>query len=402
MIETDVLRSTLEHALRHGGDFAEVFVEDRRVVERPLRRRQGRGARVRAASAAPGIRVVRGETTGFAHTADLSEAGLRRAAEAAAAAARGAGGPAPRRRARRAGRSRRPHEVDGAARDGGEGAARSSCSRGPTHAARAESDAITSGERVATPTPAAGSWSPTPTACSPRTTRCAPASWCSCVATGDTGMQTGIRGARAARSASSSSTRSIPRTSARIAADARAHAARRACPRRRGKLPVVLQARRRRRAVPRGVRPRARGRPRRQGRVGVPRARSASRSRRRSSRWSTTARTAASGARYAIDDEGAARAAQRAHRGRRAHRLHVGPPARPQGGPAEQRQRPARDLPAPADGAHDEHVPARRATTTPTTSSADAEYGLYCVAARRRPGRTPPPATSCSASPRRT
>ena len=32
-----------------------------------------------------------------------------------------------------------------------------------------------------------------------------------------------------------------------------------------------------------------------------------------------------------------ARAAQRAHRGRRAHRLHVGPRARPQGGPREQR-----------------------------------------------------------------
>ena len=30
-----------------------------------------------------GIRVVRGESTGFAHTADLSEAGLRSAAEAA-------------------------------------------------------------------------------------------------------------------------------------------------------------------------------------------------------------------------------------------------------------------------------------------------------------------------------
>ncbi len=35
-----------------------------------------------------GIRVVVGDTTGFAHTADLSEAGLTAAAEAAAAAAR--------------------------------------------------------------------------------------------------------------------------------------------------------------------------------------------------------------------------------------------------------------------------------------------------------------------------
>ena len=36
--------------------------------------------------------MIVGETTGFAHTADLSEAGLREAAEAAAAAARSGGG----------------------------------------------------------------------------------------------------------------------------------------------------------------------------------------------------------------------------------------------------------------------------------------------------------------------
>jgi TldD protein len=39
-----------------------------------------------------GIRVVVGETTGFAHTADLSEAGLIKAAEAASAVAQGGGG----------------------------------------------------------------------------------------------------------------------------------------------------------------------------------------------------------------------------------------------------------------------------------------------------------------------
>src|SRR5690554_4750711 len=39
-----------------------------------------------------GIRVVVGDTTGYAHTADLSEEGLRVAAEAAAAAARSGGG----------------------------------------------------------------------------------------------------------------------------------------------------------------------------------------------------------------------------------------------------------------------------------------------------------------------
>src|SRR5437660_10155751 len=91
MIEQDVLEATLDHALQHGGDFAEVFVEDRRSssgrfddgrVEELVSGRD-RGA---------GLRVVRGDTTGFAHTADLSRSGLLHAAEAAAGAARGGGG----------------------------------------------------------------------------------------------------------------------------------------------------------------------------------------------------------------------------------------------------------------------------------------------------------------------
>ena len=74
-----------------GADWAEVFVEDKRTSS--ARFDDGRieeltSGRDRGA----GIRVVAGDTTGFAHTADLSEAGLRRAAEAAAAAARGGGG----------------------------------------------------------------------------------------------------------------------------------------------------------------------------------------------------------------------------------------------------------------------------------------------------------------------
>jgi TldD protein len=93
MIDDDVLQRTLGAALRTGGEFAEVFVEDRvgssaslddgRVEELGSSRRRGAG-----------IRVVVGDTTGFAHTADLSEAGLREAAEAAASAASGGGGGA--------------------------------------------------------------------------------------------------------------------------------------------------------------------------------------------------------------------------------------------------------------------------------------------------------------------
>ena len=91
MIESLVLEQVLAEALRNGGDFAEVFAEDKsnssamlddgRVEE--LASGRDRGA---------GIRVVSGETTGFAHTADLTVEGLLRAAEAASAVARSGGG----------------------------------------------------------------------------------------------------------------------------------------------------------------------------------------------------------------------------------------------------------------------------------------------------------------------
>ncbi len=91
LIAPDVLERVLSSALADGGALAEVFAEDtvtggavlddRRVEE--LSSGRSRGA---------GIRVVAGETTGFAHTADLSESGLLAAAQAAAAVAREGGG----------------------------------------------------------------------------------------------------------------------------------------------------------------------------------------------------------------------------------------------------------------------------------------------------------------------
>ena len=77
--------------MRSGGEFAEVYAEDKRSTSAGLddgRVEQVTSGRDRGA----GIRVVAGETTGFAHTSDLSETGLRNAAEAAAAAARQGGG----------------------------------------------------------------------------------------------------------------------------------------------------------------------------------------------------------------------------------------------------------------------------------------------------------------------
>ena len=91
MIEKSVLERVLSGALQRGGDFVEVFAEDRSTSSALLddgRVEELSSGRERGA----GIRVVAGETTGFAHTADLSEAGLLRAAEAASAVARGGGG----------------------------------------------------------------------------------------------------------------------------------------------------------------------------------------------------------------------------------------------------------------------------------------------------------------------
>src|SRR5437588_8033486 len=84
---TRVLRT----ALRTGGQFAEVFAEDARSSSARLddgKVEEMTSGRSRGA----GIRVVVGDTTGFAHTADLSEPGLVAAAEAAAAIARSSGG----------------------------------------------------------------------------------------------------------------------------------------------------------------------------------------------------------------------------------------------------------------------------------------------------------------------
>jgi TldD protein len=92
VIEQDVLERVLAKALRSGGEFAEVYAEDKSSTSAGLddgRVEQVTSGRDRGA----GIRVVRGETTGFAYTADLSVAGLAAAAEAAgAAAAQGRGG----------------------------------------------------------------------------------------------------------------------------------------------------------------------------------------------------------------------------------------------------------------------------------------------------------------------
>jgi TldD protein len=80
----------LAKALATGGEFAEVFAEDRRGSVMALD--DGRVEDISSGhERGAGIRVVAGNTTGFAHTADLSERGLLSAAQAASAAARSGG-----------------------------------------------------------------------------------------------------------------------------------------------------------------------------------------------------------------------------------------------------------------------------------------------------------------------
>ncbi len=86
MIDQDVLERVLAAAVRTGAEFAEVYAEDKRSTGIGLddgKVEQVTSGRDRGA----GIRVIKGESTGFAHTSDLSEAGLLAAAGAAAAAA---------------------------------------------------------------------------------------------------------------------------------------------------------------------------------------------------------------------------------------------------------------------------------------------------------------------------
>jgi len=91
VIAQDVLERVLAGAMGAGAEFAEVYAEDKRSTSAGLddgKVEQVTSGRDRGA----GIRVVAGDTTGFAYTSDLSEHGLDVAASAAAAAAKGGGG----------------------------------------------------------------------------------------------------------------------------------------------------------------------------------------------------------------------------------------------------------------------------------------------------------------------
>ena len=84
--DSSVLARVLAKGRSTGAGFSEVFIEDKRNMGASLD--DGKVEAVNSSrDSGAGIRVINGETTGFAYTADLTEKGLLAAAEAAAAAA---------------------------------------------------------------------------------------------------------------------------------------------------------------------------------------------------------------------------------------------------------------------------------------------------------------------------
>lgn len=88
-IDDDVCRKLLEIALSRGGDYADLFFEYRASgslsFEEGITRSASRGT-----SVGLGVRVQRGDATGYAHVEDLSWEAMKRAAETAARIAGGA------------------------------------------------------------------------------------------------------------------------------------------------------------------------------------------------------------------------------------------------------------------------------------------------------------------------
>jgi TldD protein len=86
-LDSALLHDTVRRALRSGGDFAEVYVEDRRGLGLSLE-----DGRVERASGGHefglGVRLTSGERTYYAHTDEVGEAGLAEAADAVSAALR--------------------------------------------------------------------------------------------------------------------------------------------------------------------------------------------------------------------------------------------------------------------------------------------------------------------------
>lgn len=88
MIDKEVLKEVLEIALGNGGDFADIFIEHKRVTG--IGCEGGKIERVYSGlDVGAGIRVIAGDSTAYAYTNDLTRSGLAEAAGVVSHAAQG-------------------------------------------------------------------------------------------------------------------------------------------------------------------------------------------------------------------------------------------------------------------------------------------------------------------------
>lgn len=93
-LDPQILNNTIRKALEKGGEFADVYVENR-ISRRILMEESKFKSAVFGISQGAGIRVISGDKTGFAYTDDINEENLLRAAEVASYVARGAKAEGP-------------------------------------------------------------------------------------------------------------------------------------------------------------------------------------------------------------------------------------------------------------------------------------------------------------------
>jgi TldD protein len=90
-IDPAILQSAIHRALSQGGDFADVYVENR--ISRSISMEESRFKSAEyGVSRGAGVRVISGDRTGYAYTEELTEEALLRAAEVASYIARGTPG----------------------------------------------------------------------------------------------------------------------------------------------------------------------------------------------------------------------------------------------------------------------------------------------------------------------
>ena len=88
VIDPQLLQRIIDYALKNGGEFAEVYLENR-ISRRIIMEESKFKSAVFGISQGAGVRVIAGNKTGYAYTEEINEANLKRAAQIASTIARG-------------------------------------------------------------------------------------------------------------------------------------------------------------------------------------------------------------------------------------------------------------------------------------------------------------------------